>query len=155
MAFSLTRLRSARGASAYVLIQQKNIEKLHQFVVLNHRLTSHIATLYYYQQSNLAVPASATTQKVISDIDEYLSESILILNGGTAKVAAPHEDSLLPLFEDVNLLMEKRASELNAGELETATKKELSELKSVVDQFCFIYKIAVDINKITKKLEIN
>lgn len=48
--------------------------------------------------------------------------------------------------------MEIRKKELQEGNWETATKKLLSELKSVVDQFNFIYKIVLDINKVCQTM---
>jgi len=64
--------------------------------------------------------------------------------------------SAKPLFENMNddaeRLLEKRREELGRGELETDTKKQLVEVKSVVDQFNHIYNIALDIEKITHPL---
>jgi hypothetical protein len=36
--------------------------------------------------------------------------------------------------------------------METSTRKTLSEFKSITDQFYFIYKIAVDVEKLAKQL---
>ncbi len=129
--------------------KQIGIEKIHQFVVLNHMLTSHIATLSYYIQSRITIYRSEKFKEVSNDISDYFTNSIIILKKEhkTTSVAIIGKDALRLLNEQANVLLETRKKELQQGLWETATKKSLQELKSVVDQFNFIYKIAVDINK--------
>jgi hypothetical protein len=52
------------------------------------------------------------------------------------------------LEKRVEALLEKRRTELQQGLTETETRKTLSELKAIVDQFSFIAGIAADIRKI-------
>ncbi len=128
--------------------KQIGIEKIHQFVVLNHMLTSHIATLSYYIQSRTTIYRSEKFIGVSSDISNYFDNSISILkkNAVTTPVAG-YKDSLRLLNEQANVLLETRKKELQQGLWETSTKKSLQDLKSVVDQFNFIYKIVADIHK--------
>jgi uncharacterized membrane protein (TIGR01666 family) len=136
--------------------QQKEIEHLHQFVVLNHRLTSHIATLFHYHQAKLSLSEPVDLKPVANDINYHLDSAKRLLEKEVVREPAQGEtDSLTYLYEEVNVLMIKRREELRGGQLETGTKKTLSELKSIVDQFKFIYKIAVDIHKICASLKVN
>jgi uncharacterized membrane protein (TIGR01666 family) len=128
--------------------KQEGIEKIHQFVVLNHMLTSHIATLSYYIQSRTTIYRSEKFVAVSADISNYLLNSIAVLQKQPLKLQATiNKDSLRLLNEQANILLEKRKKEIQCGEWETETKKSLRELKSVVDQFNFIYKIVTDVNK--------
>lgn len=133
--------------------KQKGIDHVHQFVVLNHMLASHIATLSYYTQSKETLYRSGEFKTVSADILQYLTNTIILLEDGTAKTKTiPRKESLRLLNEQTNVLLEKRKTELQQGQWETTTKKSLRELKSVVDQFNFIYKIVVDLNKISTPL---
>lgn len=133
--------------------KQLGIEKIHQFVVLNHMLTSHIATLSYYIQSGSEPYRSEKFIVVSKDILQYLTNAKAILEGQPVVMKTiTHKDSLRLLNEQVNVLLEKRKNELQLGEWETATKDSLRELKPVIDQFNFIYKIVVDINKVSSSL---
>jgi uncharacterized membrane protein YccC len=135
--------------------QQKQIEKVHQFVVLNHRLTSHVSTLFHYHQSEMTISDQVNLEPVISATKNYLTVAEAYLEKlATAEKAEQAEDALRMLYEEVNILLERRREELRAGQLETATKKKLSELKSIIDQFKFIYKIAAEIKKVTLTLEL-
>lgn len=128
--------------------KQIGIDKVHQFVVLNHMLTSHIATLSYYIQSRKTIYRSEKFIGVSNDTSNCITNAIDILkkNPSTIPVIS-NKDSLRLLNEQANMLLETRKKELQQGQLETTTKKYLLELKSVVNQFNFIYKIVVDINK--------
>jgi uncharacterized membrane protein (TIGR01666 family) len=133
--------------------KQKEIEHLHQFVVLNHRLTSHIATLYYYEQAQLSLSEPIDITQVTFDIHSKLDTARLLLQNEVKNgKSLPEKESLNELYEEVNALMMKRREELKGGQLETSTKKTLSELKSVIDQFKFIYKISADLKKISTAL---
>jgi uncharacterized membrane protein (TIGR01666 family) len=134
--------------------KQIGIKHIHQFVVLNHMLSSHIATLSYYFQSETTPFRSDEIRKISNDILQYLTNSIEVLKNEPVKaITITHKDSLRKLNEQVFSLLDKRKKELEQGKLETSTKKPLHELKSVVDQYNFIYKIVEDIYKVTRNLE--
>jgi uncharacterized membrane protein (TIGR01666 family) len=133
--------------------KQKNSKLIHQFVVLNHMLTSHIATLSYYASPLAEKYSSADFEQVINLTTTQLDEAIDILNNKQILQA----NAILPekkntLTRQVNELMIKRREELQQHLLETPTKQTLSEFKSIVDQFNFIVQIAEDIKKITLEL---
>ncbi len=129
------------------------IDKIHQFVVLNHMLVSHIATLFNFRQSNSTTYRSGKFVVVGNDIVQYLNNAVLILqNQPSGAKAIANKDSLRWLNDKTNALLEIRRKELQEGQWETSTKVPLRELKSIVDQFNFIYNIVVDINKVSREL---
>lgn len=133
--------------------KQKGIEDIHHFVVLSHMLTSHIATLSLFSQKNEGAYSSAEYLAVTNNISQYLNNAAVILQGSSLVENTDNlKQSLRALNERANQLLEKRQEELKESFSETETKKELIEVKSVVDQFNFIFKIAVDINKTANKL---
>jgi uncharacterized membrane protein YccC len=134
---------------------QKGIENIHRFVVLNHTLTSHIATLSYYLQTMENVYRSPAFEPVIKDTVQYFANAIATLeHKDVIAVSASQKQSLRALNEQTEILMEKRRQELKQGFLETPTKKLLIQTKSVTDQFNYIYLIATDINRISSEVEV-
>jgi uncharacterized membrane protein YccC len=137
--------------------KQKNAKELHQFVVANHMLASHIATLSYYadsvQQEYITEDyhplITATTQALQRSLD-MLDEETKDLNKDLIINTDPEQIRLLG--QRINHLVTKRQEEVKAGQMETSTRKTLSEFKSITDQFYFIYKIAVDVEKLAKQL---
>jgi len=135
--------------------QQKGSEALHQFVVLNHILTSYIATLSHYIHMQTIPYSSHHFIQVAEDIGAYFTEAVQYLkNEEQAEQTTPGKESLRKLNEKANRLLQKRKDELEQGMLETPTRKSLFDLKSIVDQFNLIYNVAVDINKIVKTVTI-
>jgi uncharacterized membrane protein YccC len=135
--------------------QRKQIEKVHQFVVLNHRLTSHISTLSHYYHSQMKIYGQVDLEPVVEGTTDYLNRSMQHLNKlPVSGTAADKKDALMQLYEEVNVLLEMRRQELRAGQLETGTKKTLSEMKSIVDQFKFIFKIAAEVEKLSTSVDL-
>jgi hypothetical protein len=132
--------------------KQKNIKLIHQFVVLNHMLTSHIATLSYYVKPLAEKYASNEFDSIISNTTAQLQDAIAIIHSETVNTEA-HTLQRHALNRRVQTLLEKRREELQHGLTNTETRKTLSEFKSVVDQFNFISKIAFDIKKICLQAE--
>ena len=141
--------------------KQRDAGSMHQFVVSNHMLTSHIATLAYYAQqlpaTKLAAPEYIPAVKVIGVRLENALKGLLHLprtdvaaagQGGLSPVAASREE-LKRLNQKVNTLMETRKEELNNAVTDSHTRRELSALKPIVDQFNFIDKVASDIEKLS------
>ena len=62
------------------------------------------------------------------------------------------ETEVRTLDNRINHLMHLRQEELRQGVMESTIRYKLSLFKSIADQFYFIYKIAVDIRKISGKL---
>ncbi|NCI48670.1 FUSC family protein [Sediminibacterium roseum] len=140
--------------------KQKNAKEIHQFVVANHMIASHIATLSYYADS---VPQEYVTddyRPLITATTQALQRSLDLLDDEKKKenrnlVINTDPEQIRLLGQRINQLVVKRQEELKSGQMETATRKMLSDFKSITDQFYFIYKIAVDVEKISMKLEAN
>lgn len=131
---------------------QKGAENVHRFVVLNHMLASHIATLSYYQQTNENFYRSADFEPVAKDTIQYFTNAVALLGSGSATPVDPEKQSLRTLIDQAETLLEKRKQEVQAGFLETNTKNLLVQTKSVTDQFNYIYSIATDIYKVSRDL---
>ena len=127
--------------------KQKNSKQLHQFVVLNHMLTSHIATLAYYVKPLAEKYASPAFAPLVNNAVNKLEDAEKIISDTPAEMVAPE---ILPqdtIQQRLHYLMETRRTELQQGILESETKKQLSEFKPLADQFNFIDNIATDIRK--------
>src|ERR1700712_1341178 len=99
--------------------QQQGVEILHQFVVLNHMLTSYIATLSHYLQMKTIPYTSDGFVRVAEDIQLYFTNAIAILEGSqNDDTLISHKDSLRLLNERANNLLQKRKQELKDGLLE-------------------------------------
>ena len=135
--------------------KQKGVELLHQFVVLNHTLTSYIATLSYYIQMHEIPYKSDDFIKVAEDIQQHFTNAInYIENEKITQKTIDNKESLRMLNDRVNLLLQKRKQELEEGLLDTSTRRPLFDVKSIVDQFNLIYNVAADINKTAKKMTV-
>jgi uncharacterized membrane protein YccC len=112
--------------------KQKNITEMHQFVVANHMLTSHIATLAYYMEPFAARYADAAYSPVVEDIVCRLEQAADVLEDKVTAIPRP------TAREELMVLNEKA--------------KESKEFKPVIDQFNFILKVTADIGKVSQPL---
>jgi len=133
--------------------KQRNSKLIHQFVVLNHMLVSHVATLSYYVKPLSKKYNSDDFTPVIDYAVTQLKEAKAIINEETVNDETNPKTKDQTLDKRVSELMEKRREELQHGLTDTETRKTLSEFKSVVDQFNFIMKITTDIKKICIQME--
>jgi uncharacterized membrane protein (TIGR01666 family) len=108
--------------------RQKSITEMHQFVVSNHMLTSHIATLAYYMEPYAARFADKAYEPVVEDIICRLERSVDLLEEKSTTTPKPPAKELL-------LIMNQKAQ---------ASK----DFKPIVDQFNFIAKVTADVSKI-------
>ncbi len=132
--------------------RQKNKKLIHQFVVLSHMLTSHIATLSYYLKPFAERYTSHDFLSIISNTIGQLEDAKKII----IEVHADIPENTIQrhsLNRRVQSLMEKRRDELQRGLTDTITRETLSEFKSIVDQFNFISNIAFDIKKACSQLK--
>jgi len=130
---------------------RQGIKNVHKFVSINHTLISHVTTLSYYLQTNRISFRSAHLDPWIDATTWYFTTAESLLAEPHENTVQPPEPDLSALQEMINNLVEKRKTELMNGQLETATKKELVEAKSVTDQFNYIlsdtlaiYKLCID-----------
>ena len=131
---------------------QKGIESIHRFVVLNHTLTSHIATLSYYHNVRHNKFRSPALIPVIENNRLQLSNAIHYLELTDVAIIKANKGPLKNINEYTNELLEKRKGEIAQGKLETETKQTLVEVKSVIDQFNYIYGITGSISKTAKEI---
>jgi uncharacterized membrane protein YccC len=136
--------------------KQKGIEKLHQFVVLNHMLASYIATLSHYVQMPQLSSTSKEFLNVAEEIEHHLSTATAFLQEeSVTNETLPDKGAMRKLNEQANELLQKRQYELEQGLLETTTRQSLFDLKSIVNQFNLIYKVVAEINKIAQTLKLD
>lgn len=133
---------------------QKSTEAIHQFVVLNHTLTSHLATLSYYLSVRKNPFRSNDIIPVIESTELHLKNSIKHLEENKDAITIPDKGGLRKLNEYAAVLLNKRKDEILKGELETETKRKLVQVKSVIDQFNYIYSVATEIYKSSKEITV-
>jgi len=131
--------------------KQKNSKELHQFVVLNHMLTSHIATLSYYVAPLAKKYASQDFEPLIQHAVNKLDDAEKIISETPGDDVVPENLVNNTIQQHMQQLLEARRLELQQGILESNTKKLLSEFKPIADQFNFIDNISTDIRKTCEK----
>ncbi|WP_316766962.1 FUSC family protein [Pedobacter frigiditerrae] len=113
--------------------KQMHIKELHQFTVLNHLLSSYIATLSLYKKEHQFVHSNFEELKPVSENTLYLlnlsSENLLI-----------HQENI----SNVPLIRRKNIAEPNIED----------ENMIIAEQFDSIQKVAYDIFKLAEKLKI-
>jgi uncharacterized membrane protein (TIGR01666 family) len=127
--------------------KQKNITHLHQFVVLNYMLTSHIATLSYYVKPLSQKFASADFEPLIQLTAARLEDAENIFDTTDTNTDVPEAMHKNVIQQRLQQLLQARRNELHQGILKSDTQKTLTEFKPVADQFNFIDNIASDIKK--------
>ena len=132
--------------------QQKGIEQIHRFVVLNQMFLSYVGSFNHTLQMKNLTYQPHELKNVLDAIEKYLdtSRNILQIESIEEPINMPTNETLKILQKPANQLLQKRKQELEAGLLETDTKRPLFETKSVVDQFTFIFQTAAEMYKTTK-----
>jgi uncharacterized membrane protein (TIGR01666 family) len=131
----------------------KQADKMHQFVVSNHMLTSHIATLAYYALSMPEKYVDPVYQPVINVLLMRLENTIAFLRErSVTDEGSTGKEELRILNEKMNALMDQRKAELERGIMASDIRRQLSGFKPVVDQFNFIAKVTADIEKLSRSL---
>lgn len=130
-------------------IKQKDSKTVHQLVVMNHMLISHIAALSHF--SSLAGKYSSYEfGAVINEIIANLDAALKIVNDEAVQTKTA--DSTRRLMDKMNELLTIRKQELEQGISLSETRTILIELKPIVDQFNFIAGISRDIRASVKTL---
>jgi uncharacterized membrane protein (TIGR01666 family) len=117
--------------------KQKDARQMHQFVVSNHMLTSHIATLSYYAQPLAGKYVSPDYLPVIQAISARLENAAALLR--PYRMGSPE-------------MVRRKDAEGKEGLRKLNEKMKLSALKPIADQFNFIAKVAADIEKLSQSL---
>ena len=132
--------------------KQVNAKQVYQFVTFNHMLTSHIATLAYYSEPLAKKYSSVDFINIVNNALRQFEEAESLLMGKSKNDINNNEERNNLVDKKVNALMEQRKVELQQGVIGSETRKTLSELKSIADQFNFIAKISVDIKRVSTQL---
>ncbi len=126
-------------------------ELLHQLVVSNHMLTSHIASLGVYSQLLAPRYHSESFKPVAKLIENKMQSAIHLLSGKDREGEDPTESKAFITIRDwMQSLMQQRLSELEQG-INSEVRKQLSGFKTITDQFEMINAITTDIIHILKK----
>ncbi|RFM28835.1 FUSC family protein [Deminuibacter soli] len=133
--------------------KRPRLEHFHQFVALNHMLTSYIASLSYYAQRSAAQYASADFQPLVQQVDLQFRQATELLER-KVDVQAVSLQSKHPISGKVQELMIQRRKELESGTVEAgqSVRKTLSDLKTITDQFALISTITVDEIRVLQKI---
>ncbi|MGC4035470.1 MAG: FUSC family membrane protein [Chitinophagaceae bacterium] len=132
--------------------RQQNSQQIHRFVVLNHTLTSHIATLSHYVLPLSSKYASQDFNSIIrTDIHQLETTKSILHNEPVVENTGKSEAH--KINERLSSILEKRRHELDQKLFDTETRKLLGELKPVVDQFNLISSIAEDLKKTSKEIK--
>lgn len=128
---------------------RQGIRNIHKFVVLNHNLASHLATLSYFLQAKQNPFRSADLLPVTQQTRLHFHNTVRLLNEEKGELVKPDNSHLRKVNDTLALLVEKRKAEVAAGELETPTKRVMVDSKSVIDQFNYIFSDAAAITKVS------
>jgi uncharacterized membrane protein (TIGR01666 family) len=124
-------------------------KEIHQFVVLNHDMASHLATLSYFLVARGNPYRSSDLLAVTKQTRVHFSNAVKVLKEVNADELVPADKTALRHVNDgLALLLEKRREEVAKGNLETPTKRLLVDSKSVIDQFNFVYNDAASILRV-------
>jgi uncharacterized membrane protein (TIGR01666 family) len=126
--------------------KQKNAAEYHQLVVLNYMLSSHIATLATLARDKNPPPPDPEYLPVVHAVISNLDQA---MNGRqTESEESQAREALTHLNERVAELVTQRKKELEQGIVESHLRNSLAVVKSVNDQYNFIWKISEDLRKI-------
>jgi uncharacterized membrane protein (TIGR01666 family) len=145
--------------------KQKNAAGFHQFVVLNYMMTSHTATLASYARRGGPLPVDKDYLPALNGILLLLSraESVLQNHTGGPGPGSPRpadtgtaggtfgNEGLRKMNDRVTALVMKRKEELEQGIEDSPTRRQLTLVKSINDQFNFITRISEDLLKVVSK----
>jgi len=127
-------------------------ERLHQLVVSNHMLTSHIASLAVYSQLLAPRYQSEGFKPVAASIARRMQSAIDLLDGHASPDQPDEGVEFITIRDWVRTLHEQRFSEMEPG-MKSEIRKQLSGYKTITDQFEMINTITIDINNILKKMK--
>lgn len=133
--------------------KQPGLQQVHQFIVINHMLISHFTSLKQQMEFYNYSLDKEVLENVVKDIDCNFEKALNFLkNSPTESEEVNPKKALKLLNRQADELMEKRKTEVQAGLFETETLQPLVKLKSVVNQFNFIYNLSTELQKNSKQV---
>ncbi|MFT4024636.1 MAG: FUSC family membrane protein [Flavihumibacter sp.] len=130
---------------------QKKGQLVHQMVVSNHMLASHIATLSSYRNFAGAYASESFRPIIASSIGHLKGAADFLATGNPQHHVLPADENFR-VRDELQSLLQLRLHELALGSLETDTRKRHSELTTITDQLEYINKISSDLEKRAVKL---
>lgn len=131
--------------------QQKKVQTIHQMVVSNHMLVSHIATLSSYRKYSQDYASENYRHVVNASVNHLKGAADFISSANPAHHELKTEENFV-VRDELKSLLQLRLKEVAAGSFETATRKKHSELSTIADQFEYINKISIELEKRAQKL---
>lgn len=128
---------------------QKGMDVLHRFIVISYSFSSHMATLSYMLQHSGNGFKSVLLQPVMQNIRTHLQLAFTMLKE-QKHFDLPQKHSTAALEAFTRSVVDKRREELNRGELETSTKSELVNTKSVTDQFFYLQNLSETLFRLSR-----
>ncbi|MBX3239976.1 MAG: FUSC family protein [Chitinophagaceae bacterium] len=128
-------------------------ELLHQLVVSNHMLSSHIASLGVYSQ--LLAPAYhfPAFKPAANAVENKMQAAIDILSGRICEASGNPDEHFATMRDRVQDLLNQRLDEISLGVEKSDVRKKLSGFKTITDQFEIINTITADITNILRKMK--
>lgn len=138
--------------------QQLKMEEYHQFVATSHMLTSYIASLSTYAQSNVQTQYFLEFEMMIRQIDRQFQAAMDVLEGKLQGNLEIVRESL-PQNQKLIALLATRKKEIKEIGIEKSSqspaRKALSELKTINGLFELISTITIDEIKILQKIKMS
>ena len=125
---------------------------LHQLVVSNHMLTSHIASLATYAKSLAPRYHSEAFMPVAQAIELQMQYALALSEHRETNLPVLNEHGFTRVRDIIQDLRNRRLQEIESGQQESDIRKEFSGFKTISDQFEIIQSIIVDMNYVLKKL---
>ncbi|MBS0028805.1 FUSC family membrane protein [Chitinophaga sp. 22321] len=129
--------------------KQKNASQVYHFVVLNHTLTSHTATLAAYNLHHGVQFPRPEYREITDYLLNYMDQILLLIDPATSENAtiSPQVHAFDRLDDHLESLVHKRQLEINEGQGPTPTRDEMLETKQVHDQLMAILSLVRDMSK--------
>lgn len=125
---------------------------LHQLVVSNHMLTSHIASLAIYAKSLAPRYQSDAFKPVAESIEAQMNSALHLAMGDKTPLANNTDHGFSNLRYKIQELLTMRIGELKEGAQHSDVRKTLSAYKTITDQFEIINTITADMNNVLRKM---
>ncbi|KYP15713.1 FUSC family membrane protein [Flavihumibacter sp. CACIAM 22H1] len=130
--------------------QQKKVQLVHQMVVSNHMLASHIATLSSYRKMAENYASDKFQPIVQASLGHLQLAAEMVRQTPSAAPVLNAEDNFV-IRDELKQLLEQRLKELAEGVMDTTTRQRFSELKTIADQFEYINKISIELEKLAAR----
>ncbi len=132
--------------------KQATLAFYHQFVSSGYMLTAHIASLTSFMKRADGNFNAKDIEPLIYNVNEKFKQAEAALKGESLKISLSKRNA--PIANKVSALFQQRQKEIESGkaEVQTETRVNLRELKSITDEFEIIDSIVDDQIKIVQRI---